>query len=190
MAQTTNDATNVGVGKPKVGGAVFIAPVGTKLPTDASSPLDPAFKCIGYISEDGITFTEERDSAEIAAWGGDTVSSTQTSYKENVSFTPIETNPEVAKMEYGDDNVEVEAGKMHIKHTAAPLPEKALVCETVPNEKTVTRYVAPRAKLTEKGDLALNDSDPLARECTFAALPGADGVTVHEYHAITGLTAE
>ena len=190
MAQTTNDATNVGVGKPKVGGAVFIAPAGTSLPTDASSPLDPAFKCIGYISEDGITFTEERDSAEIAAWGGDTVSSTQTSYKENVSFTPIETNPEVAKMEYGDDNVEVEAGKMHIKHTAAPLPEKALVCETVPNEKTVTRYVAPRATLTETGDLALNDSDPLARECTFAALPGADGVTVHEYHAITGLTVE
>ena len=39
-----NNKANVTTGKPKVGGAVFRAPVGTTLPTDASTALNSAFK--------------------------------------------------------------------------------------------------------------------------------------------------
>lgn len=183
-----NDASNVGVGKPKVTGAISIAPVGTELPTDATASLNEAFKGIGYCNEDGVVISEERDSEDIPAWGGDVVFTSQTSYKESISFTPIEINAEVARMQYGDDNVEVEAGKMAIKHTGAVLPEKSLVVETVPNSKTVARYVVPRGKLTEKGDLSLNDSDPMGRESVFTCLPDDTGVTMYEYLAITGLS--
>lgn len=187
--QNTNDATNVGVGKPKVTGAVFIAPAKTTLPTDASATLDTKFKGLGYMSEDGATIAEERDSEDIPAWGGDIVYTAQTSYKETIAFTPIEINPEVMKAMYGEDNVKVEEGKLTVTHNAAELPELPLVIETAPNSKTVTRYVVPRAKLTEKGDLSLNGSDPMGRELTFTALPDEDGNTMYEYHAITGLTA-
>ena len=44
------DAKKTSVGKPKIGGAVFRAPVGTALPTDATSKLDVAFKELGYCS--------------------------------------------------------------------------------------------------------------------------------------------
>lgn len=185
-----NDASNVGVGKPKVTGAVSVAPSGSKLPTDASAALDAAFKALGYCNEDGITVSEERDTEDIAAWGGDTVYTSQTAYKESVAFTPIECNKHVVKLMYGDQNVTVEEGKMVVKHTGADLPEVRIVIETVPNSKTVARYVIPRAKLTEKGDLTLNDSDPIGRELTFTALPDESGVTMYEYLAITGLTVE
>lgn len=188
MAAKTNDATNVGVGKPLATGAVLIAAAGSTLPTDATTQLDTKFKCMGYCNEDGVTITEERDSEDITAWGGDTVYTSQTSYKESFTLTPIEINPVVAKAIYGEDNVKVEEGKMTVKHNAAELPECCMVIETVPNAKTVTRYVIPRAKLTEKGDVSLNGSDPLGRECTFSALPDKDGNTMYEYHAITGLT--
>lgn len=183
-----NDVSSVAVGKPKVGGAVFIAPVDSTLPTDATTALDKAFECLGYISEDGVVVTEERDSETIPAWGGDTVATVQTSYTETFAFTPIEVNPVVAAAEYGDDNVEVTAGKMTITHNSAELPEKALVIETVPNSKTVDRFVVPRAKLTEKGDLTMTDSEPMGRECTFTALPDKSGNTAYEYVTITGLT--
>lgn len=183
-----NDVSSVAVGKPKVGGAVFVAPIGSTLPTDASTPLDAAFKCLGYISEDGVVVTEERDSETITAWGGDTVATVQTSYTETFAFTPIEVNPVVAAAEYGDDNVEVTSGKMTITHNSAELPEKALVIETVPNSKTVDRFVVPRAKLTEKGDLTMTDSEPMGRECTYTALPDDSGNTAYEYMTITGLT--
>ena len=52
---TKNDSTNVSFGKFKVGGYAYAAPVGTALPTDSESALDPAFQLIGYLSEAGIT---------------------------------------------------------------------------------------------------------------------------------------
>ena len=79
---------------------------------------------------------------------------------------------------------------MVVKHTGAELPECCIVIETVPNSKTIARYVIPRAKLTEKGDLSLNDSDPIGRELTFTALPDNGGVTMYEYMTITGLVAD
>lgn len=184
-----NDSTQVAVGKPKVTGAIWIAPSGTTLPTDATTALNAAFQDFGYVSEDGVTIAEERDSEDITAWGGDTVYSVQTSYKETVAFTPIEINPVVAKAQYGDANVEVTDGKMTVKHTGSEVGEKPLVIETVPNARTVCRMVAPRAKLSEKGDLTLGTSDPMGRETTFTCLPDASGVTVYEYMAITGLSA-
>ena len=38
---------NVTAGKPKKGGAVFRAPVGTALPTDTTTQLNEAFKALG-----------------------------------------------------------------------------------------------------------------------------------------------
>lgn len=185
-----NDATNVGVGKPKVSGAISIGTDSSTPPTDAANELDPTFKALGYCSEDGVTNSEERSTEDIVAWGGDTVSTRQTTYKETFSFTPIEINPEVARATYGDENVEVAEGKMTIKHNSKELPAKPLVIETVPNDKTVCRLFVPRAKLSEKGDATLNDSDPMGRQLTYTALPDESGNTAYEYYAITGLKAE
>lgn len=44
------DATKVSVGKPKVGGAIHWAPLGTTLPTSATESLNVAFKELGYVS--------------------------------------------------------------------------------------------------------------------------------------------
>lgn len=190
----SNNAAYVGVGKPKVGGAIFIAPANTNLPSDANSDLNGSFQLLGYVSEDGVTITTESDSENILAWGGDAVYTTQTSFTETVAFTPIEVNPVVARAQYGDENVEITSAKngeeeentgglMVVKHTAAAMPEKVLVIETIPNKDTVLRFVIPRAKLTEKGDQTLNDSEPMGRELTFTCLPDDKGVTMYEYVA-------
>ena len=50
-----NTVANVSAGKPAVGGAVFVAPTGTTLPTDATTALGSAFKALGYCSDDGLT---------------------------------------------------------------------------------------------------------------------------------------
>jgi hypothetical protein len=73
------DASNVEVA---VTGAVYLAPLGTTLPTDSDTPLDGAFQNVGYLSEDGITETPEEDTTEIQAWqNGDIVRRVLTSHE-------------------------------------------------------------------------------------------------------------
>ena len=80
----TNKA-NVIAGKPKVGGAVFRAPLGTPLPTSARIPLDAAFVELGYVSSDGWARQINKAYETINAWGGDEVAKSRTEH--GVGFT-------------------------------------------------------------------------------------------------------
>ena len=57
-----NTVSNVATGKPKKAGAIYVAPVGTTLPTDAEVALDAAFAAMGFVSEDGVVNANSRRS--------------------------------------------------------------------------------------------------------------------------------
>lgn len=59
------DANEVVVGG---NGKVYVAPAGTALPTNIATALNAAFKDVGYVSEDGVTFNDSKDVADVEAW--------------------------------------------------------------------------------------------------------------------------
>lgn len=174
--------SNVTAGKPKIGGAIFVAPVGTALPTDATTALNEAFVGLGYVSEDGLTQAITRDSEAIKAWGGDTVLTTQTDFAETFTFKLIEAlNVDVKKVIFGDTNV---TGTLTTGITAITnskeLPAKSFVIEMVQNDALV-RKVIPNAKITELGDIVYSDGEAVGYEPTITALPDATGNASYEY---------
>lgn len=176
-------AENVSTAKPKIGGAIASAPLGTELPADATTDLPAAFKSLGYISEDGLVNTNTPDSDTIKAWGGDTVASVQTEKEDTFQYTLIEaTNIDVLKEVYGSDNVSgtLDTG-IEIKANAKDLEEHTLVVDVILKGGILKRIVIPNGKVSEIGDISYTDEDAIGYETTLTAIPDADGNTHYEY---------
>lgn len=183
--QTT---TNVTTAKPNVGGAIWIAPLLTTLPTDATSALSAEFKSLGYISEDGLVNTNTPTTENIKAWGGDVVANIQTEKEDTFSYTLIEaTNIDVLKKIYGSTNVTgtLETG-ITIKANAKELEEHVVVVDMLLRVDTFKRIVIPVGKVSEVGDVTYADADAVGYEVTLTAVPDADGNTHYEYIAKPG----
>lgn len=179
-----NDATNVSVGKPKVGGAIWCAPISSTLviPTDATTALDTAFKCLGYCSDAGLVNSRDHNTGNINAWGGDNVLDYGSIASDKFKFTLLETlNIDVLKAVYGEDNVKGDLATGISIDVGSQLPEAYVwVFELVMRNKAVKRIVVPQAAITEVGDVTYTDEDAVGYETTISATP-IGGKYHHEY---------
>lgn len=178
-----SDTKNVTYGKPKIGGAIFSAPLGTKLPTDATTKLDAAFVCLGYISEDGLSNSNSPESDKIKAWGGEIVLVVQTAKEDSFKYKLIETlNVDVLKEVYGKDNVSgtIETG-ITIKANSMPQEAHCVVAEMILKGGILKRIVIPNGTISEVGDIEYTDEDATGYETTLTASPDDQGNSHYEY---------
>lgn len=173
---TSNTAANVSVGKPKIAGAVYCAPKGSTLPTDATTALDAAFKALGYVSEDGVTNTNSPETETIKAWGGDVVLTTLTGKADQFKLTLIESlNTDVLKAVYGSSNVSGStAAGLSVRANSTMPAASAWVIEMILTGNIAKRIVIPEAQIAEIGDIVYKDSEAIGYELTLNALPCAD----------------
>lgn len=177
-------AANVTTGKHRIDGGVYIAPVDTALPTDATTALNEAFKNLGYVSEDGITIQEQRTTEPVKEWNGDTVDDLTKEHASKLKAKFLEAvNVDVLKLVRGKDNVTETAGAITSRTNSKDLDEWAFVIDTIVKGNRMQRRVIPRGKLTELGDLVLNGGTPTAYDCTISCYPDESGDKIIEYIA-------
>ncbi len=178
-----NTATNVTTGKPKVSGAIFVAPRTATLPTDATSALSSDYVCLGFISEDGLKNSNEMSVNAIKAWGGSIVYRSVTELADEYKLVLIEAeNPDVLKNVYGDNNVSVdEYGNITVNVKLEDPQERIWVFELALRGERKKRIVVSDGAVTARDEITYNDSDAVAYGITISAYPDASGQTHIEY---------
>lgn len=180
---TAPQTKNVSVGKPAAAGGIHSGPIGSDLPTDATSKLDDSILGLGYVSEEGLTNTIEVDTETITAWGGDTVLTVRTSRTETFTWSFIENTKEVMAEVYGQSNVTEEGNNLTVLHKNEEMDHRVYVFEILLSGNRVKRIVVPDGQVTEVGDVVYVDGEPIGYEVTLTTYADADGVTVYEYIA-------
>lgn len=189
----TMNANEVTVGSAAATGAIWVAPKGTALPTDATTALAGTYKLLGFTSDAGVQISENASNQSIVAWEGRTeVYNVRTEYAEQVSFTPIQANAEVARLTWGYEAgiVVTGSGTIAVKHHGKTLEPVCIVIETVPRDGVIKRYCGT-FQLTERGAATLDGTQVDGRQLTFSSIPDSSGVTMYEYTSTTvsGMTS-
>ncbi|MCL2089845.1 MAG: hypothetical protein FWH11_01235 [Micrococcales bacterium] len=142
------------VGKPKIGGALFRAPLGALLPTDASTPLAPEYVPQGYAHADGLERAIKRAFESQSAWGGDEVVRAQKEIGVSVSFTLLQTlDADVNRSVYGDGAVTEDpadathGNRLTVAFDGAELPRSVWVSDLA-HAGRLRRLVFPDSQVT------------------------------------------
>lgn len=175
----------VTTGKPATGGAVWHAPIGTTLPTDAVTAVttvNAAYADLGYCDENGLTVAGERTTQDIKEWGGQVVDSAETERKDVYEITFIESmNPEVLAFVHGADNVEgTLADGIKVTVNANELDYEVIVVDMI-LKNAVKRVVLPYAKVTNVTEVKYKRDEATGYKTTITAYPDDTGTTHYEY---------
>lgn len=185
VTQTTNknNKENVSEAKPKITGSVFKATTDTAVPTSADAELAEAFKCCGYISEDGITFTKSESSEAVKAWGGVVVKHLDGDFSDGFKLKYIEALNEEVLKEYHGEGAVTGTVDTCITINVAPNQQdyKMMVIDMILNKgKVLKRIVIPRCKVTKTSDVTYVDNKTIEYEVEYACEEGYDDGSYHK----------
>lgn len=93
-----NTADNVQVG---VKGKVYLAPLGTTVPTTATGAIDAAAVELGYVTVEGVTKSTSKNTTDILAWGGDLIRTVVTDATTTFKFALMESSEAVIEAYLG-----------------------------------------------------------------------------------------
>ena len=184
MSNTNTD--NVSAVKGNVAGAVFVAPKGTAVPTDATTTLAATYKCLGHVSEDGLTMTFNQDSDTEYDWAGVPVNQTFSNLTDTYKLKLLEIlNPEVLKAVYGDDAVTGTSatadGGIKVAAGAHTPESRVWVFDMILKGNVLKRIVIPDGVVTEIGDTTYKGDESSGYELTISANDDGNGKTHYEY---------
>lgn len=170
-------------------GYIWVAPLGTTIPTNATAELDAAFVGLGYLSEDGLTEPASLTAGDdIVAAGGDTVAQADPTFSKTWTGTCIEAlNVDLLKVAYGSANVTTAAatsandGTITVKEQAGDLEHHVIVIDEMLKGGRKRRNVMPDATFLITGDISHVHTALVNFEFTINAYPTASAPAQTQY---------
>lgn len=183
-----DNSAKVVAGSPKVGGAIFRAPLGTAVPTNETTALNTAFKAQGYAHADGLKRTIDKAYETIRAWGGDIAKKKRTELTVTLDFTLIQAaDEEAVKTVWGASAVTVTPAtvssgtKIAVAYAGDDVTNSAWVIDMADGAH-VRRIVCPNAQnTTESFEQEFSDGSTVNFPVQLTLFKDSAGKYFYEY---------
>lgn len=157
------------------GPGIWMAPVGTAAPTDATSALAAEWSTLGYLSEDGVTLSQSTNSEDIYPWQGRSPVRTMITERNlSMEFSMFEFNEQNLQLYFGMEQATqgtADSWSLNVVSNA-PAQIYSFVIDVADLDVKV-RYYIPRGSLSDAGDLEITDSGVMALPVTLKTLDSA-----------------
>ena len=155
------NADNVVVG---ITGKVYVGPTTATAPTSSTSVLT-GFTDLGYVSEDGVEFSNDKSTSQIRAWqNADLVREVVTEGTTTYAFTLLETTQDAIELYFGGTMVD---GKIEVVPTATG-GKKSFVIDVVDGAKAIRHYI-PTGEIRSVEAQQIVNGDAIAYGVTVTA---------------------
>lgn len=165
-----NDADEIVVA---ANGTVRVAPVGSTQPTNPTSAPVAAWVDLGYVTEDGATFTDSKEIEDVLAWQSFyPVRKIVTAKEATLAFSLRQWNEATVKLAFGGGtitNPSLGVWKF-VPPDPETLDERALMLDWQDGDKNY-RLIFPKGLVTEAVETQLVRTGSAELPITFSAVP-------------------
>lgn len=190
-----NNGSRVAAGRPRVGGGLYRAPLGTPLPTDSTTPLAAAYVPLGPISEDGIQPSRDTSTEKVKEWDGSTLAkllSDESRTFEALLYGVLD--PDVLEFVFGEANVTITPAtstsgtKIAVVDKGGQLDDCVLVFEMV-HKGVKQRKILPVCSATCTGEENYVPGGLRGYTLEFEATKDASGAFTYEFDELSDKAA-
>lgn len=176
-----NNSSEITVGQ---SGQVYVAPVGTALPTTPTASLNAAFVGLGYLNEDGATVNVNPDFQDFNAWQEfSPVRIDKTAQNAQVSFSLMQWDEDTVPLAFGGGTVTSPSSGVYRYELPTPstgLDERALILDADDGGEH-HRWIFPRVIAVEAVETNYRRSAEALLPITARVLIPTGGVAAGAY---------
>lgn len=158
-----------------INASVFTAPLGSTVPTDTTSPLDPAWLDVGLLSEDGMTESRSDATDDKYAHGGILIRTTRSKHKRTMKVIMLEDNPVVFSL-VNPGSTKATASGITTRTVKVPNRNPVAFLIDLVDGNVTTRRIIPRGEILDVADVKISDSEMTMHEVTINIYPDSGGV--------------
>lgn len=141
----------------------------------------------GYISNEGVTETENRSTEAIRDWNNDVIEYVESEYGIQLTTTFAEAaNADVLKAIYGAENVEVTEGSVHVRKGSRPTETVGLMFDIKGKGGRRGRAFAAEATVSTVGEISYIKNGLIQYNVTIDVLNDATGAYLHTWFDTSG----
>lgn len=167
-------------------GNLYAAPVGTTAPADFSVSYSGTWIELGYADEDGVTFSNSRDTEDINVWQDfDPARTIVTGRNVTLGFNLMQWNKDTLPLAMGGGTMTTSGSGATLKYQFAPaaagvLDERAFSCAWTDGTRNYRLFI-PRGVVTDEVSFSLNKASAAMLPISIRVLGTSSGSAFYWY---------